>query len=406
MLSRAPDAPLDEAKLAFYSALADDDPAELYDNAPCAYLSTRPDGTIIKVNATFLAWTGYDRDALVRKRRFQDLLAPGDRIFYETHAAPMLHMQGALREIAVELIGVSGARVPMLINAVLKRDDDGQPLVIRTVMFDATERLAYERELRDARRRAEESEAQARTLAETLQKSFLPTDILTVPGLDVGGAYRPAGDGSEVGGDFYDVFRTGPQTCGIVLGDVCGKGATAAVVTALARYTVRADALHVASPAAVLAGLHEAMVSYYPETFCTALFVLVDHSPEGHRLTVAAGGHPLPLRRRADGRTGTIGRPGRLLGMARTSNISESTAVLRAGDTVVLYTDGVTEGRHDRSFFGEAGIAEVLDASAGLSAQGVADALVTAVLAFQGGSARDDIAVVVLKAAAAAQGPA
>ena len=181
---------------------------------------------------------------------------------------------------------------------------------------------------------------------ETLQKSFLPTDILTVPGLDVGGAYRPAGDGTEVGGDFYDVFRTGPQTCGIVLGDVCGKGAPAAVVTALARYTVRADALHVASPAAVLAGLHEAMVSYYPETFCTALFVLVDHSPEGHRLTVAAGGHPLPLRRRTDGSTGTIGRPGRLLGMARTSNISESPAVLRAGDTVVLYTDGVTEGRH------------------------------------------------------------
>jgi hypothetical protein len=57
--------------------------------------------------------------------------------------------------------------------------------------------------------------------------------------LDFGGAYRPAGDGSEVGGDFYDVFQTGPRTWGIVLGDVCGKGAAAAVVTALARYTVR-----------------------------------------------------------------------------------------------------------------------------------------------------------------------
>ncbi|HJZ02495.1 MAG TPA: PAS domain-containing protein, partial [Streptosporangiaceae bacterium] len=217
----------DDATAAFYSALAEDDPAELYDNAPCGYLSALPDGTIIKANATFLTWTGYDRDKLVGRRRFQDLLATGDRIFYETHAAPMLFMQGMLREIAVEVIGASGLRLPMLVNALLKRDDDGQPQVIRAVMFDASERLAYERELVAARRRAEESEARARVLAETLQRSFLPPDIVAVPGLDVGGAYRPAGDGSEVGGDFYDVFRTSAETWGIVLGDVCGKGASA-----------------------------------------------------------------------------------------------------------------------------------------------------------------------------------
>jgi len=87
----------DDARAAFYSALADDDPAELYDNAPCGYLSALPDGTIIKANATFLTWTGYERDKLVGRRRFQELLATGDRIFYETHAAPMLFMQGMLR---------------------------------------------------------------------------------------------------------------------------------------------------------------------------------------------------------------------------------------------------------------------------------------------------------------------
>jgi sigma-B regulation protein RsbU (phosphoserine phosphatase) len=286
----------------------------------------------------------------------------------------------------------------MLINALLKRDDNGQPLVIRTVMFDATERLAYERDLRVARRQAEESEARVRAIAETLQQSFLPSDIAAVPGLDVGGAYRPAGDGSEVGGDFYDVFPAGRETWGIVLGDVCGKGASAAVVTALARYTVRAEAQHVRSPAAVLAGLHDAMVSYYPDTFCTALLVLMSQSPDGHRLTVAAGGHPLPLRRRADGSIDTVGRPGRLLGMAPNADISESTVILPAGDTVVLYTDGVTEARRGQSFFGEAGIAEVLGDSAGLTAQAVADAVVAAALAFQDGSARDDIAVVVVKA--------
>src|SRR5271170_2359134 len=355
----------DDAAAAFYAALADDDPAELYDNAPCGYLSTLPDGTIIKANATFLDWIGYDRDALIGRRRFQDLLATGDRIFYQTHAAPMLLMQGMLREIAVQVVGASGARLPMLMNALLKRGEDGQPLVVRTVMFDASERLAYESELIAARHRAEESEARARVLAETLQRSFLPSDIVTVPGLDIGGAYRPAGDGSEVGGDFYDVFRTGPQTWGIVIGDVCGKGASAAVVTALARYTVRAEALHVSSPAAVLVGLHEALVSCYPDTILTVLFLLLDQVSEGHRLRVATGGHPLPLCRRADESIETLGHPGSFLGMAETVEISEFETLLRPGDMVVLYTDGVTEARQGGSFFGEAGLAEVAGASAG-----------------------------------------
>ncbi|MGH3229334.1 MAG: PP2C family protein-serine/threonine phosphatase [Streptosporangiaceae bacterium] len=387
----------DDATAAFYSALADDDPAELYDNAPCGYLSILPDGTIIKANATFLTWTGHDRDKLVGRRRFQDLLATGDRIFYETHAAPMLFMQGMLREIAVEVTGASGLRLPMIVNALLKRDDDGQPQVIRAVMFDARERLGYERELVVARRRAEESEARARVLAETLQRSFLPPDIVAVPGLDVGGAYRPAGDGSEVGGDFYDVFRTSPETWGIVLGDVCGKGASAAVVTALARYTVRAEALHVSSPGAVLVGLHKALVSCYPDTLLTVLFLLLDQVPEGHRLRVATGGHPLPLCRRADGSIETLGHPGSFLGMAEAAEISEFATVLRPGDTVVLYTDGVSEARRGGSFLAEAGVAEVAGAAAGRPAQAVADAVVAAALDFQRGPARDDIAVVVVK---------
>ena len=382
---------------AFLSALAEDDPAELYENAPCAYLSSLPDGTIIKANATFLAWTGYDRDTLVGKRRFQDLLPAGDRIFYETHAAPMLLMQGSLREISVQVISASGARLPMLLNARVKRDEAGQLTAIRTVLFDATERLIYERELVAARKRAEESEARAKALAQTLQHSFLPPDVVTVPGLDVGGAYRPAGDGSEVGGDFYDVFPTGRQTWGIVLGDACGKGAAAAVVTALARYTVRAEALHVSSPAAVLTGLHDAMLSYYPQTFCTALLVVLEQAPGGHRLTVASGGHPLPLCRRADGTVETIGHPGRLLGMASTANVGEAEAVLSPGDLIVLYTDGLSEGRRGPELFGDARIAEVLTACAGLTAQKTADALVAAVLAFQNGQARDDIAVVVVR---------
>jgi serine phosphatase RsbU (regulator of sigma subunit) len=115
-------------------------------------------------------------------------------------------------------------------------------------------------------------------------------------------------------------------------------------VTALARYTVRAEALHVSSPVTVLQGLHEALISYYPQTICTVLLLLLNQVPEGHRLTMATGGHPLPLRRRADGRTETIGCPGSFLGMEETVDVSESAATLAPGDIAALYTDDVTEG--------------------------------------------------------------
>ena len=78
----------------FYVALTEDDPEELYENAPCAYLSTLPDGTIVKTNRTFRTWTGYDHEALMGRRRFQELLSRGDRIFYDTHFGPALAMQG------------------------------------------------------------------------------------------------------------------------------------------------------------------------------------------------------------------------------------------------------------------------------------------------------------------------
>lgn len=382
---------------AFYAALLEDDAEELYDAAPCAYFSALPDGTIVKVNGTFLAWTGYDRRALVGRRRFQDLLAIGDRIFYETHFAPALRMQGQVREIAVDLVTESGAHLPVLLNAVLKEDEAGTPVVIRAAVIDATERRAYERELLAARRRAEASERRARALARTLQRSFLPPEILSVPGLNIAGAYRPAGDGSEVGGDFYDVFQTGHGTWGVVLGDVCGKGAEAAALTSLARYTVRAEAVHASQPRDVLARLHSTLLQYQPDQYCTAVFVVLDGSPDQPRMTVSAGGHELPLRLAADGRLDVIGSAGTILGMIEASRLSETTVPLAPGDVVVLYTDGVTEARRNGEFFGEERLRAAIVETAALEAQEIADAIVTAALDFQDGNAMDDIAVVVIK---------
>jgi len=112
---------------------------------------------IIKVNQTFLDWTGHRREDLVGQKRFQDLLTPGGRIFHETHYAPLLRMQGTVREIAVDLVCGDGGRLPALINSVLKKDEDGNPLLTRTTVFNATDRKEYERELLRERQRAEQA---------------------------------------------------------------------------------------------------------------------------------------------------------------------------------------------------------------------------------------------------------
>jgi PAS domain S-box-containing protein len=164
------------------SRLLEDDPADLYENAPCGYLSTLPDGSIVKVNRTFCSWTGRPADELLGSR-FQDLLAIGGRVFHETHMAPLLRMQGAVREIALEVLRVDGSVLPCLLNAVEVRDDDGTPLLVRATLFEATARRRYERELLAAQRTAEESEARSRTLqavVSDLAAALSVQDVATV----------------------------------------------------------------------------------------------------------------------------------------------------------------------------------------------------------------------------------
>jgi PAS domain S-box-containing protein len=139
-----------------WNALLEDDAEDLYEHAPCGYLSVLPDGLIGKVNATFLTWTGYSRDELIARRRFVELLTAGGRIFYETHVQPLLRMQGFVREIAFELSCAPGGRLPVLVNAT-HREYAGLGTVTRITIFDASDRRRYERELLAARERAEQA---------------------------------------------------------------------------------------------------------------------------------------------------------------------------------------------------------------------------------------------------------
>ncbi|MFD0465977.1 ATP-binding protein [Microvirga aerilata] len=143
---------------------------ELYESAPCGYLSTLPDGTIVRANQTFLTWIGMDRQELIGHKCFADLLSVGGRIFYETHFAPLLQMQGFINEIAFDLTCADGHSLPVLANTVQKRDAAGRPIVNRITVFNATDRRKYERELLLARQKAEQATRDLKSLNETLEE--------------------------------------------------------------------------------------------------------------------------------------------------------------------------------------------------------------------------------------------
>jgi PAS domain S-box-containing protein len=137
-------------------ALLEESAEELYEDAPCGYLSTLPDGTIVRANKTFVEWVGTPREVLLSGTRFQALLTIGSRMYYETHYAPLLRMQGFANEIALEIVRADGRVVPMLVNSRQKHAPDGTPLFNRITLFDSTDRRRYERELLLARRKAEQ----------------------------------------------------------------------------------------------------------------------------------------------------------------------------------------------------------------------------------------------------------
>ena len=238
-------------------------------------------------------------------------------------------------------------------------------------------------------------------IARTLQASLLPPALPDVPGFELAAHYHSASEGTEVGGDFYDVFNTAEDQWYAVVGDVCGKGAEAAAVTAMARYTIRAAAVRRRSPAGILRLLSEAMLREdSPDLvgrFCTIACLHLDLSRAPARATVACGGHPLPALLRADGTVEELGAPGTLIGLVERPELHDRTGELHAGDTVVLYTDGLTEAGAPARIWDDEDLARVLHGAAGGSPQQVVDHAVREALGVQP-APRDDIAVVALRA--------
>jgi GAF domain-containing protein len=238
-----------------------------------------------------------------------------------------------------------------------------------------------------------------RRIATTLQRSLLPGTLPAVRGLSAAVRFCPAGEGIEVGGDFYDIFPARDDWAAVI-GDVCGKGPEAASVTALARHTLRAAAAFEDRPSRVLALLHRALRDQRGDgRFCTVAYAHLEVVPPSVRLTLACGGHPLPLVVRASGKVEPVGELGTLLGADLDSEpvINEATVDLEVGDALVLYTDGVTEVRRSRrEVFGHDHLAGLLETCAGLPPDTMAERVERAVLTAAGDRPRDDIAILVL----------
>jgi serine phosphatase RsbU (regulator of sigma subunit) len=235
-------------------------------------------------------------------------------------------------------------------------------------------------------------------IARTLQESLLPPMLPELPGLDLSARFRAAGEGLEVGGDFYDLFETGDSGWAVAIGDVCGKGSEAAAITALARYTVRAAAMRQDGPSQILGLLNEALLRQRTDKrFCTVLYGRLERNGSGHLFEFASGGHPLPLVLRAGSPGEEVGVPGTLLGIVPDPTLSDERVLLGAGDALVLYTDGVTDSAAPARILSAPELAAAVGSPAELTADEIAERVMGAALAGTGEEPRDDIAILVLK---------
>ena len=235
-------------------------------------------------------------------------------------------------------------------------------------------------------------------IAHALQARLLPSSLPAIPGVELAARYRAAGELIEVGGDFYDAFERSDSSWACLVGDVSGKGAEAAAITALARYTLRAVVPDAAHPSAALKRLNDAMISERLTQFATVVLVFLSPRADGAvEVELALGGHPPALVLHADGTVEPLGRFGGLLGAHPDPPLDDSRCTLQPGESLVLYTDGVTEAGPRLDPIGQDGLVALLANARGGGPDEIVDVVERAVLDAHQGEPRDDLAVLALR---------
>lgn len=230
-------------------------------------------------------------------------------------------------------------------------------------------------------------------VASILQQSILPDALPEYPEIEAASAYQPAGSEAEIGGDYYDLFRAPDGTLWFAIGDVCGKGVVAATKTSMIKYSVRAFVAAGLAPAAVLGEVNRSVSESGEASDIVTLWVgRLD--PVAETLMYASGGHPPGMLRHTDGSVERTAPTGPLLGALVDVVYGEESLKLGIGDVILLCTDGVTEARNDKEFFGEDRVEEAV--AAGGSAEEIVRRLLTLVRRWVHGELRDDVAVLAI----------
>jgi sigma-B regulation protein RsbU (phosphoserine phosphatase) len=242
------------------------------------------------------------------------------------------------------------------------------------------------------------------TLAATLRDSLVPAPLPEIPGLQLGASYRPAQEATEIGGDFYDVMPRPDGSWAVSIGDVCGKGVDAAVLTGQVRQSLRTASLMTDDPATTLHLVNATMFGADGSTFVTVVYGLLDVSPtDGGMVSVrmATGGHPAPLVMRG-GDVSALPVRGTILGMLPEIDAGTVEVTLGRGDLLLMFTDGAVEARGATGMLGVEPLADLLADSADLTAQAVTERLLQRVMEHLHGWPHDDIALLALRCIPAA----
>jgi phosphoserine phosphatase RsbU/P len=373
-----------------------DDVRSFLKGAPDPDLLCGPDGTFQQPVGDTACHVVVDTGGLV--------CAPDVSLDPRLRDLPQIHAFGAAAWVGVPVLDPDGRVLGNFcaMDKVVRKWTPSDIEALRTLALAAGGEVALRLALRTAEHHADEAEE----LAEILQESLIPAQAPRVAGVRFGVRFRSGGTGGEVMGDFYDVIpaRGG---FGVVIGDVCGKGASAARTTALGRSAVRTAAHSEPDPTAVLHTLNDVLHVWFGarRSFLTAIYATFSRNADEStsadwEVCVASGGHPPGFVHRADGGVEQLEGGGRVLGITADCPIHQQLVSLAPGDSVVFYTDGVSEARrHGKgSQFGEPGVVDVLtgiapDADADTIAAAVADAA----YAYADHHAADDSGVVVIR---------